>query len=79
MSLCYNKLMKKSNVPKKLPEKPLRVCIACRMPVSEVKYGKKVIVCANKACPRFGLLTVVFAQLKKKHEIKESEHADVQP
>lgn len=62
--------------PKKFT--PLKVCIACRVKLEEIDYIKTSLVCPNQKCPRFGLLTVVFAQLKKKHEDKEGEHEVVQ-
>lgn len=75
MTVWYNIVMtKKVEVIK---GKPVKVCIACRTKVEEINYGKDFITCVNKQCPRFGLLTVVFAQLKKKHENENGKHENL--
>lgn len=60
-----------------LKAKPVKVCIACREKLEEIEYINTSLVCPNQKCPRFGLLTVVFAQLRKKHESKTNKDENI--
>jgi len=43
-------------------------------PLEKLKYGTEdILTCANKQCPRFGLLTVIYAQLKPKSKAKNGD------
>jgi hypothetical protein len=49
--------------------KQIRLCYKCRKPVIDVEFGdEEFAICTNEECERFGLMSLVAYESKKKDE-----------